>query len=128
MSRVATLSHLVEAIGLEGALTLAAFAGGRTLYVPECYRPGHLLERLLGEEIFLRMIAAHGGETVMFVHARMDAERRVGAVYRGMRAGLSTQQIADQLGISYRRVRQIEVAIRGDGPLTSLARAEAVTA
>ncbi len=128
MSRVTTLSNLVAAIGLEGALTLVAFAGGRTLYVPESYRRGHLLERLLGEETFLRMIAAHGGETVMFAHARMDAERRVGAVYRGMRAGMSTRQIAGQLGISYRRVRQIEVAIRGDGPLTSLARAEAVTA
>lgn len=128
MSRVATISNLTEAIGLEGALTLAAFAGGRTLYVPERYRPDHLLERLLGEETFLRMIAAHGGETVMFVHARMDAERRVGAVYRGMRAGLTTKQIAAEIGISYRRVRQIEVAIRGDGPLTALARGDSKTA
>lgn len=103
-------------------MTLAAFAGGRTLYVPEKHRPGHLLERLLGEETFLRMIAAHGGETVMFVHARMDAERRLGVVLRGMRAGLTTKQIAAEIGISYRRVRQIEVAIRSGGPLTVLAR------
>ena len=123
MSRVATISNLTEAIGIEGALTLVVFFRGQpTLYVPGCYHAGHLLERILGESAFLRMIANYGGETIMLVHASMDAERRAGAVYRGMRSGKSTQQIADEIGITFRRVRQIEAAIRGDGPLTALAR------
>lgn len=122
-SRTTTFSALAAAIGPDGALALVAFCDGQpTLYVPGCYRAGHLLERLLGEDGFLRMIAAYGGETVCIPQARMDAERRLGAVYRGMRAGKTTGQIADQLGVTYRRVRQLETAIRGSGPLTVLAR------
>lgn len=123
-SRTTAFSALVKAIGLNGALALVAFCDGQpTLYVPGCYRSGHLLERVLGEDGFLRLIASYGGETICVPRVHMDAERRLGAVYRGMRAGLSTRQIADQLGITFRRVRQIEVAIRGSGPLTDLARA-----
>lgn len=127
MSRFATISNLIEAIGIDGALTLVAFAGGRTLYVPERYRPDHLLERLLGEAVFLRLIAFVGGETLCVPQAGMDPERRLGAVLRGMRSGQTTQQIADQLGITFRRVRQIEVAIRTGGPLTALAKKDGAT-
>jgi len=129
-SRATSFSNLAAAIGPDAARTLLAFFDGQqpTLYVPGCYHAGHLLERILGQFAFLRLVACYGGETFSLVNATMDAERRVGAVYRGMRAGLTTRQIAEQEGISYRRVRQIEVAIRGDGPLTSHARAEAVTA
>lgn len=128
-SRQVMLSRLVESVGLGSALALAAFFDGvRTMYVPERYRSGHILERVLGEVAFLRLIADFGGETVMVPRPHFDAERRLGAVYRGMRAGLTTAQIAEQLGITYRRVRQIEVAILAGGPLTALARSDSGTA
>jgi hypothetical protein len=129
-SRATTFGNLSEAIGPDAARTLLAFFDGQqpTLYVPGCYHPGHLLERILGQSAFLRLIAARGDETIMLVHARMEPERRAGAVYRGMRAGLSTREIAEQIGCSYRRVRQIETAIRAGAPLTAIARADGVTA
>lgn len=117
------LSRLVESIGIECALVLVAFFDGvPTMYAPEHYRSGHILERVIGEGAFLRLIADFGGETIMLPHPRFDAERRLGAVYRGMRDGLTTRQIAEQIGISYRRVRQIEVAIKAEGALTTAAR------
>lgn len=117
------LSRLVESIGIECAMVLVAFFDGvPTMYVPERYRSGHILVRVIGEVAFLRLIADFGGETIMLPHPRFDAERRLGAVYRGMRDGLTTRQIAEQLGISYRRVRQIEVAIKAEGALTTAAR------
>jgi hypothetical protein len=122
MSRVATLASLVQAIGLEPALVLVAWAGGKTVFVPEKYRAGHLLERVLGESAFLGLIAGYGGETLSLTQSTMDPERRLGAVMRGMRAGLTTRQIADQIGVTFRRVRQIETAIKAGGPLTPLAR------
>ncbi len=121
-SRTTAFCNLAEAIGLEAALVLVAFAGGSTVYAPEKYHVDHLLERVLGETAFLRLVAFAGGETLCLPQAGMEPERRVGAVYRGMRAGLSTRQIADGLGCTYRRVRQIEVAIRNGAPLTALAR------
>jgi hypothetical protein len=117
------LSRLVESVGLGPALAFAAFFDGvRTAYIPEHYRSGHILERVLGEVAFLRLIADFGGETVMVPRPHFDAERRLGAVYRGMRDSLTTKQIAEQIGISYRRVRQIEVAIKAGGTLTTAAR------
>ena len=122
-SRQVQLARLVDSLGIEAALVLVAFFGDRpTFYCPERYHAGHILERVLGEYGFLRLIAAHGGETVEIPRARFEAERRLGAVYRGLRDGLTARQIADRLGISYRRVRQIEVAIKSGGPLTTTAR------
>ncbi len=116
-------TRLAEAIGINAALALVAFCDGApTIYAPAQYRKNHILERVLGEDGFLRLIASFGGETVCMPRLAVDAERRLGAVYRGMRDGLTTRQIADRLGISYRRVRQIEVAIKGTGPLTTTAR------
>lgn len=123
MPRQVQLARLVDAVGPDAGLTLVAFFGDRpTFYCPERYRPGHLLERVLGTDGFLRLVVSFGGETVMLPRARFEAERRLGAVYRGLRDGLTARQIADRLGISYRRVRQLELAIRGDGPLTESAR------
>lgn len=117
------LSRLVESIGIGSALALVAFFDGvRTAYIPERYLSGHILERVVGEVAFLRLIADFGGETIMVPRPKFDAERRLGAVYRGMRDGLTTRQIAKQIGISYRRVRQIEVAIKAGSPLTTHAR------
>jgi hypothetical protein len=123
VSKFLQFERLAEAVGPGAALSLVAFYDGLpTVYVPGIYRPGHLLERVLGEAGFLRMVAAFGGETVCLPRARLEAERRAGAVYRGMRNGLSTAAIADQTGITRRRVRQIETAIKGGEPLTAAAR------
>ena len=123
MPRQVQLARLVDAVGPNAGLTLVAFFGDRpTVYVPGQYRPGHLLERVLGEDGFLRLVANFGGETITLPRAHFDAERRLGAVYRGMKAGLTTRQIAAAVGISYRRVRQIEVAIKSGEPLTESAR------
>jgi hypothetical protein len=117
------MSRLTECLGIEGALSLVAFYDGvPTMYVPECYRAGHLLERVVGEDGFLALIANFGGETVGIPRAHFDPERRIGAVYRALRGGLTTSQIAGKLGISPRRVRQIAVEIEAGRPLTIAAR------
>ena len=121
-------TRLAEGIGIDAALTLVGFFDGMpTAYIPGYRRAGHILERVLGEAGFLRLIASFGGETLSMPSLNLDAERRLGAVYRGMKAGQSTRQIADRLGVSFRRVRQLEVAIKSGGPLTVTAKARCGT-
>ena len=122
MSRHAKFTRLAESIGVDAALTLAAFFRGQpTLYVPEFHRCGHLIECVVGQPAFLRLIAAYGGETICLPKVCTEAEQRAGAVYRALLKGQSTAEIAALLGISQRRCRQIEVAIGAGGPLTALA-------
>ena len=121
--RTVALERLAECLGIERALVLVAFfSGSRTFYVPERYHADHLLERVVGEDGFLALIRDFGGETVSLPLANFQPEIRIGAVYRAKRSGLSTQEIADELAISWRRVRQIERLIESGVPLTLAAR------
>lgn len=105
------------------ALTLCAFQEhSLNLYVPERYLPGHMLERVLGESAFLRLIANYGGETVTIPRVRLDKVRRLGHIYRMTRRGLQIEQIAQELGITPQRVNQVQADLAGAAPLTHLAR------
>jgi hypothetical protein len=121
--RTVALERLAECLGLERALVLTAFFSGRpTFYVPEKFHQGHLLGRVVGEDGFLALIRDFGGETVELPQANFQPEIRLGLVYRGMKAGQTTHQIADQIGISWRRVRQIERLIESGQALTAAAK------
>lgn len=121
--RTVALERLAESLGIERALALVAFYDGKpTAYIPDRYRHGHILERVVGEAGFLSLVAHFGGETIEIPKVRFEPERRLGAVYRAKKAGRTTREIADELAISWRRVRQIELLIESGGPLTPAAR------
>jgi hypothetical protein len=115
MPAESAFANLAEEIGADNALRLIAFAGDRpTLYAPEHYRPGHILEHVLGEDGFLRLIAARGGETISLPGVAMAPARRLGIVHRGLRRGLPLAAIAAEAGCTPRRVKQIRGMIMPD--------------
>lgn len=113
-----------DAIGPLPAMVFCAFASAKkTFYVPESYIPGHVLERLLGEDAFLSMIANFGGETIMAPSMRLDEVRNLGIVYTLTRRGLSAQEIESQTGLQYRNIKLLQQRIKSNRPLTELAAA-----
>lgn len=117
------LQELSDAIGPIPAMVLGAFfEASESVYVPEHYQPGHILERILGEHAFLRLIASYGGETLSLPAMRFDAERRMGLVYRLSRRGLNRHEIAELTGLCWQRIKQIEASISSGKPLTQIAR------
>jgi hypothetical protein len=118
-------SELANAIGALPALTLCAFnESSLSLYVPERYIPGHLLERVLGQSAFLDLIRAFGSETIFPPSMHLNEVRRTGLICQLTRRGLSSQQIAALTDIGPARVRQVQIAFLNGAPMTQLARAE----
>lgn len=120
--------RLAQEIGPLHAMTLCAFHRGHgggsndALYVPGFYTQGHLIERVIGQAAFLRLIAGFGGESIVFPTMLLNSTRVLGEVRRRTQRGASTQEIANALGRSYRNIRRIQVELTKTGPLTDLAR------
>lgn len=113
--------RLCEAIGPFPALTFCAFASARkTFYVPEAYVPGHVVERLLGENGFLSMISHFGGETINVPAMRLDNVRALGTVYALTRQGMSARDIERQTGLGYRNVKLLQQRISEGSALSEL--------
>ncbi len=117
------LEALSEQIGVTKALSLLAFfENTRTIYVPGYYEAGHLLERIVGTEAFLKLIASFGYETISLPAARFNRERRTGLVFDLHRRGTKISDIALIVRISERRVYQLVDLIESSQPLTPSAR------
>lgn len=118
-------TRLADAIGAMPAMVLCAFCeSSLSLYVPERYIPGHLLERVLGESAYLALIANYGGETIFLPSMHLTEVRRAGLICQLTRRGLSSQQIAALTDIGPARVRQVQIAFLNGAPMTQLARSE----
>ena len=110
--------RLAETIGPTPAMTLCAFASARpTLYIPDNYTAGHILERLLGENAFLSLVANFGGETFTPPAMMLQPVRALGKVYALTRAGLTAQQIADPTGLGYRNIKHLQKRLASNEPL-----------
>lgn len=72
---------LGAAIGFTNTLLICGVFGGKTLYVPEVVSTDHRLEKLIGHQAFVALVAEWGGETLT-VPALADFGR-----YRRIRRG-----------------------------------------
>lgn len=130
LADLAAQHHLVdelrELIG-EGALrVLQSFYANRRVYIPMAAEPTHPLAVLLGDVLFGRLVARFGGDTLELPGCWLPEARRAIAI--GMAAaGATMSEVAAELGVSLRRVRQIlaeaeaEHALRG-GKTTAMER------
>lgn len=129
---MSTLAGLIDELerdlGLAARLRVLANAGGQRRYVPMPGRvEGSSLARELGEDICCWLAGRYGGETVIFpsrnAYKREDDATSLRAAV--MDAGLtdpsrSANDIADEFGVSWRRVRQLRQELRAEGPPASL--------
>jgi len=117
LSTFKLLDRIAIEIGLEPTLQLAGFFGGqgRALYVPLKPTPGHVIEKVIGEQAFADLCMAFPGESVPVPQVDLTPLRNAGRVWWLRETGLSAPQIANLLGISKQRVGQIQTSLRLEG-------------
>lgn len=113
----ARVEQIADQVGANAALRLTSFFGGtgRRLYVPLVATPNHLLEKIVGREAFVNLVAAFGGESLWLPLIDINPLRNAGRVWLLRESNLSDVQIGNLLGISKQRVGQIVASLRLDG-------------
>ena len=93
-------------IGFSNTLLLCGTRGGKTLYIPETALSGHLLERLLGESAFRRLVEEWGGETIevpaLTAFTRYQRIRKAATLHV---QGKSLHAIALATGVTYQQAK-----------------------
>ncbi len=116
MLRSTLLDDLSPVIGFSATCALAAWWGGRTLYVPARYSPGHPLARVIGPSALRRLVEEFGSEPLSIPLdagvSQYQRERRACEMYA---AGSSPDDVAKALNLTVRRAQQLrtELAERG---------------
>jgi hypothetical protein len=102
---VDSLAGIAEQMGVETALRFAAQFGGTRLYVPSTWR-SELPLNLLGEEAARELSRMFGPETIDVPKCpwRAEAVARIAAEMR--RAGLTVNEIALALDLSWRTINK----------------------
>lgn len=101
------MQKLADAVGLQGALLLSAWCGGRQLYIPSKPFPDHILNLVLGAESFARLCTALPRETIVVPQLPLNAVKHAGQVYRFARHGMHVRDISDVIGLTPRQVQRI---------------------
>lgn len=108
-------------IGYTATTTLVTWFGGSGLYVPTIVDETHLLARLIGLPAFRRLVAAFPSESIRIPKPVNQADDRARRVARMLIAGRTEREIAEEIGISVRRVEQIRKRLVDEGILAALA-------
>lgn len=102
------IEDLGAELGCEATLRLIAVFGGASLYVPCDPTPGHPLECVLGRSAFARLVNGWGGLSISIpVGGEFDRLRRLRRVARLLSTGLSVPQVAQEVGLTERHVRNL---------------------
>lgn len=106
------LDDLAPVIGFTATCALAAWYGGRMLYVPSRYYPTHPLARLIGPSALRRLVEELGSEALKIPTAagveQMRRERRACEMYA---EGQSAADVAAELLVTVRRAEQMRVEL-----------------
>lgn len=115
-----TLNRLVNLIGKDKTVTLAAARGGTTMCVPETITPGCALARIVGVEAARALRDFFGSQEALYVPrgAAGSNSRRIdyGLVAELSARGWSARRIARRVGCSVRQVANIRRTLRETRP------------
>lgn len=103
------LKQLVEAVGWEAALKVVAVWGGKTLYVPDKYTPGHLITRIIGEDAAVKLALTYGGQTVDVPAVKLDHIKLEAKVLRLIDKGFTLSEAGHVLEVSREWLGQIAI-------------------
>lgn len=116
MLQSTVLDDLAPVIGFTATCALAVWYGGRMLYVPSRYYPGHPLARLIGPSALRRLVEELGSESIKVPAAagveQMRRERQACEMYAD---GRSAADVAAALGVTQRRAEQMRVELEERG-------------
>ncbi|KMK68566.1 helix-turn-helix domain-containing protein [Puniceibacterium sp. IMCC21224] len=100
-----SLIDVAETLGMPLALELMSHFGGQQLDFPKAPKPDHKILVAIGEERGRALCQFLRGEKIYIPHARSQSVPLQIAELSG--AGLTRNEIAQQLGISERHVRRV---------------------
>lgn len=100
-----TVRDLARVMGEDTALKLSAIARNRQLYVPHQAAATHPIVKAIGQDGYQRLRAYYGGEQVSL--AKADRAQRVRSMKQALVAGVPAARVAEQFGVTERRVRQV---------------------
>lgn len=108
--RNTTLDDLSAIIGFTATARLAAWFGGRNLYVPEQAIPDSALASLVGMSAAKRLSAEFGLEWVAVPSLGVALrDSRYAKICELMKQDVPLQKIAEQMSMGLRRVQQLRV-------------------
>jgi hypothetical protein len=106
-----TFDELSNSIGAVPALKLCSFFHGTSLYVPQKWVHGHIIEKLIGREAFDYLIRGHGNETINIPELEMLDLRRAGRLHQLLKLGCSDTLAAQLIGVSKRQIHNIKTQL-----------------
>lgn len=101
------VSEIADAIGIEAALVLCGYYGGRTVYIPAVIPSDHTLVGLVGMRAAVQLARAFGDETLLIPTVDLRSQRNAGLARALARYQVPAGIIGLCLGISKKRVEQI---------------------
>lgn len=115
------IEDIGAALGYTATTMLVFWFGGASLFVPREAREEHAIARIIGMPAYRRLVAMFGGESVWIPAARApQAEARARSVLRLLAAGRTAHEIANEVGITKRRVEQIRKRLVAEGILSAI--------
>ena len=114
------LNGILEDIGAEMGFTatsvLAAWFGGQWLYVPQKADPNHPVAKLVGISAYKKLVENWGGTSIKIpTGSGEEIARRDRTIAEMLHNGMGSKAIAEQTGLTERRVQQIRLQLESSG-------------
>ena len=112
------LDDISATIGYTATNALVDLLGGRTLFVPSTVVEGHYLEKVIGKSALRELVKEFGNSHIYIPEGKWrDVDRKSRRVAMLFVSGKKTMEVANIIGISHVRARQIYVELEGAGLL-----------
>lgn len=122
-SKNTLLDDISAEIGFTATVALAAWFGGKRMYVPEKFDEQHIVAKVIGPLAYRRFVGAFGPALVFIPkgahHERHDRWKKV---YDRLLLGQPMQQIVDEVGISSQHIHNIRRDLETRGILPVILR------
>lgn len=110
--RTSSLEEVAPVIGYRATRMLAAWYAGKQLSIPSRATAGHPIADLIGHSAFAALVREFPGERICLPSERTDlAFYTMRRVAERLAQEWTPQCVADDLGITVRRVNQIRVSL-----------------
>lgn len=112
MNHATVLDDVASVIGFTAACALAAWYGGKNVYVPGRLDAPHPLANVIGEAPLRALVREFGGETLSLPRdppfARYRRDRSIAERYA---EGCAPAQVADEFDLTLRRAQQLRLEL-----------------
>jgi hypothetical protein len=122
-----THEDLAQIVGFSATIRLTAYFGGRNLFVPKTVSEQTTLAKVIGESAAKLLAQEYGGDVVWVPTLRLaEIDLRSARVLEQLHDGVSTDKIAENTGLSLRRIQQLRLQFESQDLLPKILRKNAL--